>query len=219
MFEAHDLSAADFAVLVALRRAGPPYRLAQSALMAQLALTSGTLSVRLSRLVGKNLVTWEPSPDNGRGAVVTLTTQGLDTFERVASAHLANEDRLLSALTPDEQTQLSDLLRRLLLAFEHPRTTSPLGFTVAPAHEARQMRTAVGLSDSPGLLVTEVAVDGPAARSGMLTGDLLIAADRKDLRSCVTLGEATRRAAAEGAALELAVLRGETSLTLAVESA
>lgn len=218
VFEAHDLSAADFAVIVTLRRAGRPFRLAQSSLMAQLGLTSGTISVRLSRLAGKGLVIREPSPDDGRGAVVTLTALGLDMFEQVAPAHLANEDRLLSALTPAEQTQLADLLRRLLLSFEHPRTPSPLGFTVSPAHEARQLRTVVGLSDTPGLLVTNVAPNTPAAGSGLLPGDLLISADGHELRSCESLAQATRRAESSGAAIELTVLRGEAVTTITVES-
>lgn len=217
VFEAHDLSAADFAVIVTLRRAGHPYRLTQSALMAQLALTSGTISVRLSRLVGKGLVTREPSPDDGRGAVVTLTASGLEMFERVSPAHLSNEDRLLSALTATEQRQLADLLRRLLVAFEHSRSVSPLGFTVAPAHVARQMRTAVGLSDTPGLLVTEVAPDTPAARSGLLSGDLLVHVGDLELRSCVSLAEATQRAGRRGTPLELTMLRGESPATLVIE--
>ena len=50
VFAGYDLSPADFTVIAALRRAGEPYTLPQSALMARLGLTSGTVSVRLGRL-------------------------------------------------------------------------------------------------------------------------------------------------------------------------
>src|SRR4051812_30946999 len=57
VFSRYDLSAADFAVIAALRRSGAPYRLRQSVLMDQLGLTSGTVSVRINRLERKAVVT------------------------------------------------------------------------------------------------------------------------------------------------------------------
>ncbi len=186
LFARHDLSAADFTVVAALRRAGPPYRLPQSALTGRLGLTSGTVSVRLTRLVGKDVVTRTPSPDDARGTVVTLTAKGLRLFDEVAPAHLANEEVLLSALTDEEREQLAGLLRKLLVGFEHERVTGPLGLTLAPAHVARRLRAAVGLPDVAGLLVLEVA---PGGAPGILAGDLLVAVDGVELRSCVTLAE------------------------------
>src|SRR5690349_9773474 len=131
VFAQYDLSAADFTVIAALRRAGAPYTLPQSVLMARLGLTSGTVSVRLGRLEGKGMVTRAPSSDDARGVLVTLTDKGAQLFDRVAPVPLANEDVLLSALNPEERRQLAALLRKLLVAFEHERSTSPLGFTVA----------------------------------------------------------------------------------------
>src|SRR5690349_3640292 len=145
VFARHDLTAPDFTVIAALRRAGRPYTLPQSVLMNRLGLTSGTVSVRLGRLERKGVVTRVPSTDDGRGVLVTLTPRGAALFDEVAPEHLANEDVLLSALTADERDQLAGLLRKLLVAFEHPRSTSPLGFTVEPAHLARRARAAVGL--------------------------------------------------------------------------
>ena len=63
VFARYDLSAADFTVIAALRRAGTPYMLPQSVLMARLGLTSGTVSVRLGRLEGKGVVTRAPRCD------------------------------------------------------------------------------------------------------------------------------------------------------------
>ena len=206
LFARYDLTAADFTVIAALRRAGAPHRLPQSVLMDRLGLTSGTVSVRLTRLENKGVVERTPSPDDGRGTIVTLTGRGLELFDEVAPVHLHNEDVLLSALTDGQRDQLVDLLRILVVAIEHPHPASPLGMTVAPAHVARRMRTAVGLSDTPGLLVTEVDPGTPAARADLRAGDLLVAVDGTELRSWVTLAAHHARCADDG--LTLSVLRG-----------
>lgn len=218
VFARYDLSAADFTVLAALRRAGEPYTLPQSVLMGRLGLTSGTVSVRLARLENKGVVTRAPSTADGRGVLVTLTAKGADLFDQVAPHHLANEEVLLSALTAEERHQLAELLRKMLVAFEHPHSTSPLGFTVQPAHQARRARAAVGLSDRVGLLVTEVDADGPAAAAGLRTGDLVIGSGEHSLVSCVALAETTRAAIDRRQPLPLAVLRGDTELSVVIES-
>jgi len=211
VFAQYDLSAADFTVIAALRRAGTPFTLPQSVLMGRLRLTSGTVSVRLGRLEGKGMVTRAPSADDARGVLVTLTDKGAQLFDRVAPVHLANEDILLSALNPDERHRLAALLRKLLVAFEHDRSTSPLGFTVAPAHTARRARRAVGLSDQAGLLVDDVEAGSPAGQAGLLAGDLLVRLDggTTPLLSCVDLAAATAAASADAQPLVLHVLRGE----------
>lgn len=206
VFARYDLSAPDFTVIAALRRAGTPFTLPQSTLMARLGLTSGTVSVRLGRLEGKGVVTRAPSTDDGRGVLVTLTPRGLELFDRVGPEHLANEDVLLSALTGAERDQLAGLLRKLLVGFEHERSVSPLGFTVEPAHLARRARAAVGLSDRAGLLVRHVEPSGVAAEAGLLAGDLVVAADGRPTLSCVTLAQIVGEA---GAPVTFRVVRGE----------
>jgi DNA-binding MarR family transcriptional regulator len=118
VFTRFDLSPADFQVIVTLRRAGEPYRLAQARLMTQLALTSGTISVRIDRLARRGVVVREPDPDDARISLVRLTDEGLRLFDAVAPVHLANEERLLSVLDQREREQLAGLLRRLLVSFE-----------------------------------------------------------------------------------------------------
>lgn len=190
VFARYDLSAADFQVIITLRRAGRPYRLAQSRLMTQLSLTSGTVSVRLERLAKAGIVTRDPDPDDKRGTLVSLTRHGLDLFDRVAPEHLANEDRLLSALDDTERDALVGLLRRLLISLEdNPSIVGrPLGIALGPAPMARQRRTDVGLSDTPGLLVTEIL--DPALAGDLRRGDLLTAVNGSPLRSESTLAEA-----------------------------
>src|SRR5690349_14348611 len=52
----YSLTGPDFRVIVALRRDGPPHAMTQARLMAELALTSGTVSVRVDRLVERGIV-------------------------------------------------------------------------------------------------------------------------------------------------------------------
>ena len=191
-FADHQLTLADFEVLATLRRLGGSS--SQRALMEALGLTSGTVSVRVDRLVAAALVTREPDPQDGRGAIVALTPQGHARFDTAAPAHLANGERLLAALDQGERKQLADLLRKLLLSFESSHQPAQLGVALAPAHVARRMRRAVGLPDRPGLLIQAVERDSPAARAGLREGDLLVAASGRELHSVAQLQVALTRA-------------------------
>ncbi|HEY0806864.1 MAG TPA: MarR family transcriptional regulator, partial [Pseudonocardiaceae bacterium] len=195
-FARFDLSPADFSVIAALRRSGPPFTLGQSVLMGRLRLTSGTVSIRLARLESKGVVSRTPNTEDSRGVLVTLTELGQQLFDQSAPVHLANEDILLSALTDDECDQLVGLLRKLLVSFEHERSHNVvLGVTVASAHVARRARTAVGLSDRAGLLVQQVDGGGVADRAGLAAGDLLVGIGGHPLRSYVDLAAALARPA------------------------
>ena len=215
VFARFDLSAADFIVIAALRRAGHPYTLPQSVLMQRLRLTSGTVSVRLSRLEVKGVVERRPSSTDGRGVLVTLTSTGVDLFDRVAPEHLANEDVLLSALTDEERGQLVELLRKLLVSLERERSVSPLGLTVLPAHLTRRARTAVGLSDQPGLLVHEVHPGSCADRAEVRPGDVLIELNGRPLRSSLDLDRAADAATESG--LRLGVVHGDQRREVIIE--
>jgi DNA-binding MarR family transcriptional regulator len=109
----HGLTGPDFTALVTLRRLGG--HATQVEVMRELALTSGTVSVRIDRLVDKGLGRRRVE---GRTTRVFLTSAGADLFERVAPAHVEAEARLLGALENDEREQLADLLRRLLASLE-----------------------------------------------------------------------------------------------------
>jgi DNA-binding MarR family transcriptional regulator len=175
VFAQFELTAADFLVIVTLRRGGAPYRMPQARLMDALGLTSGTVSVRLDRLERRGIVTRAPDPASARGSLVQLTGPGLALFDQVAPVHLANEDRLLAALSGDERLALAGLLRRLLASFETPATdpAGRLGLTLEPAHLAQQRRQAVGLAHRPGMLVAAVRPGSPGAEAGVEHGDLL----------------------------------------------
>ena len=218
LFAANGLSSADFQVVVTLRRQGEPYRMPQSRLMTELALTSGTVSVRVDRLSRAGVVTRTPDPDDGRGSLVALTAHGLALFDDLAPLHLANEDRLLSALDETERATLADLLRKLLASFEAPAQAlsgAPLGLRLEPAHVARERRAAVGLPDVPGLLVADLVAGSAAARAGLAKGDLLVAAARTPLLREQTLADLVA-AAAPGSRIRLKVLRGNDPFVVTV---
>jgi DNA-binding MarR family transcriptional regulator len=204
VFARFGLTHADFAVIVTLRRAGEPYAMPQARLMDALELTSGTVSVRLDRLERNGIVSRETGHVNARSSLVRLTATGQRLFDQVAPVHLANEERLLSALTPADRQHLADLLRRLLADFaaHPPQPAEHLGLIIEPAHIARTRRIAVGLSDTAGLLVADVATDSPAAHAGLERGDLLTAANDTPLRSSIEL------------ALLLEQLAGQPAVTL-----
>jgi DNA-binding MarR family transcriptional regulator len=77
-------------------------------------LTSGAMTNRIDKLEMANLVSRRPDPNDRRGTLVRLTAKGKALIDAAATKHVANEARLLAALTPREQEQLTDLLRKLL---------------------------------------------------------------------------------------------------------
>jgi DNA-binding MarR family transcriptional regulator len=197
----------DFAVLANLRRAGPPFQLSQRQIMNALRLTSGTISIRIDKLVERGLVERQPDPGDARASLVTITQAGGDVFDAVAPEHLANEARLVAALSSDEQQLLGRLLKTLLIEIEQPATDRPdhrLSMTVAAATVGQHRRAAVGLPAQPGLLVEDVASNGPAAKAGLQVGDFLTASSETPLRSLACL---ERALAADPGALPLTLQR------------
>lgn len=218
VFAGYDLTPADFLVVVNLRRTGAPYQMPQARLMDALGLTSGTVSLRLDRLVKRGVVIREADPNDRRGSIIRLSDDGVGLFNALAPEHLANEERLLSALTEQERATLAVLLRHLLVSLEtaRPAPAIHLGMSVESAITARRRRSAVGLTDSAGLLVTDVEPESPAHTAGIQRGDLIVEIGGTPARSTVTLTEELN-ALRDGDSVELTVLRGDESHRFAVE--
>ena len=119
-------------ILAVLRRAGPPYELNPTELMRASLLSSGGTTKRLDRLAEAGLVQRRPDPNDRRGILVRLTRRGKSLIDRAMPVHLANQERLLAALTRSERRTLEDLLRKLLVSLE--RTPA------APADRSRETR-------------------------------------------------------------------------------
>lgn len=119
-FAEHDLSAWEFDVLAALRRAGQPYRLTPGQLLTQNQVTSGTMTNRIDRLEARGLVRREPVPRDRRGIWVALTPEGRRRVDAAFAGLLDAERVLLGELEDADRTALARSLRRLLLRFESP---------------------------------------------------------------------------------------------------
>ncbi|MGP0035367.1 MAG: MarR family transcriptional regulator [Solirubrobacteraceae bacterium] len=219
VFVPFGLRGTDFAVLATLvRLAGE--RLSQRRLGAELGLSPGTISLRIDRLVGRGLVEREPDPDDGRGAVISITRHGRELFEACAPEHLTNAGELLSGLSDEERDQLGHLLGKLLYTLEDTAADDPLapelGLVLEGAPMALERRRAVGLPPLEGLLVRHVDPGGPAAASGIRPGDLLTSADRRPLRSRGDLQQALRRSRGRLRPIALEITRGAEPMRVAL---
>jgi serine protease Do len=92
--------------------------------------------------------------------------------------------------------------------------TPRLGVAIAPASVAKQLRRAVGLPETDGLLIRGVNDDSPAARAGVAQGDLIVAAGGRPVRTVDDLFDALR--AAPGATIELSIIRGTDERSIQV---
>jgi DNA-binding MarR family transcriptional regulator len=115
VYKAHGLEPGWHDVLATLRRSGPDYRLRPTDLTNATMLTSSGMTKRLDKLEAAGLVAREPDPDDRRGTLITLTPHGRELIDTLTEAHLANERRILAALSEDEQRELANLLRKLQL--------------------------------------------------------------------------------------------------------
>lgn len=116
-FSGSGIESWEFDVLAALRRAGDPYELSPGRLLRETLVTSGTMTNRVDRLASRGLVERLPDPADRRGVLVRLTPDGKATVDSAFEALLAAEREFLDGLSGDQQNQLTDLLRRLLVPF------------------------------------------------------------------------------------------------------
>jgi DNA-binding MarR family transcriptional regulator len=116
VFDRFGITFGEFEVLAALLRSGPPHQMSPSDLVGAVVLSSGAMTNRIDRVEALGLVERLPDASDRRGTLVALTSEGLRTVDAAVVAHLANEERLLGALSPPERRTLAQLLRALLLS-------------------------------------------------------------------------------------------------------
>ena len=124
-FVRHGLDSASFDVLATLLRSGAPYRLTAGQLQRSAMITSSAVAQRLNRLESRGLVARSQNADDARATDVTLTDQGHTVITAALPDHVANEHRLLQALTPQQRGDLADLLSVLTSALEGASTGAP----------------------------------------------------------------------------------------------
>ena len=112
VFAREGLGDGDFDVLATLRRSGAPYELTPGELGATTMVTSSAVTKRIDRLERQGLVSRSVSAEDARSRRIRLTDRGFALVDRLVAAHVANEQRLVSGLSPRERAQLADLLRR-----------------------------------------------------------------------------------------------------------
>ncbi|HKS45445.1 MAG TPA: MarR family transcriptional regulator [Amycolatopsis sp.] len=114
----HELSVGDWEALSVLRRSGPPYVRTPKQLAETLGITSGTVSVRIDRLIRAGLA--EPvSSADGRSRPVGLTRKGRQRWSAATKERTSYEQRIFSgALTSEQLAELNPLLTALLARFE-----------------------------------------------------------------------------------------------------
>lgn len=111
VFRRFGLAEGEFDILATLRRGGEPFARTPGELARHTMVTTGAVTKRVDRLVASGLVSRSASDDDGRGRVVSLTREGRHVIDEALVAHLANEERLLSALDADQRRTLEALLR------------------------------------------------------------------------------------------------------------
>jgi DNA-binding MarR family transcriptional regulator len=106
----------EFEVLAALLRSGPPHQMSPGDLVDAVVLSSGAMTNRIDRVEALGLVERLPDPSDRRGTLVHLTRKGERTVDAAVAGHIANEERLLAALSSTERRTLATLLRKLLVS-------------------------------------------------------------------------------------------------------
>lgn len=107
--ERTDLSMADYTVLSNLVEVeGRRWRITE--LADRMQWSQSRLSHQIRRMEERGLVTREQAKDDGRGAVVVLTRQGLKAIAVATPDHLAAvRKHMIDLLNPDQLTALGDI--------------------------------------------------------------------------------------------------------------
>jgi DNA-binding MarR family transcriptional regulator len=109
-----DLMPTDYAVLAALRRAGPPYRLSPSQLYTDLERSSGGMTKMLKRLENLGYVERPPDPEDRRSTLVELTPSGMQLEEQIFQVFLQRTHDLLASISDPKRQEIDESLRGLL---------------------------------------------------------------------------------------------------------
>jgi DNA-binding MarR family transcriptional regulator len=117
VFGRFGLNRGDVGVLSALRIA-ENNRLSPTQLFKGLMLSSAGITSRLDRLERRGLVRRERHPNDRRGVLVELTSEGRSVLEQAVHANTESERELMAGLDDGEARELGQLLKKMLAALE-----------------------------------------------------------------------------------------------------
>lgn len=107
-----DLTQAEYDVMLTVTRGdGSAARLRD--VTANMLISQPSVSRLVDRMVARGLISKCPDPEDGRGAIVRATEQGLAAFRRVATAHGRSIAERMSVLSDEELVQLRALTAKL----------------------------------------------------------------------------------------------------------
>ena len=120
-----NLDHAEYKLLGLLSREGEVYRSSPGKLARLMELSSGAMTNRLDRLEEAGLLRRLPDPEDRRGILVELTTEGKRVYEEAIGVQGRKEAFFASTLNKAEQKQLNALLRRIMVEFERAEGGPP----------------------------------------------------------------------------------------------
>ena len=115
----YDLQWWQYDVLATLRRQGKPYRMAATGLADDVMLTSGAMTNRIDRLEESGLISRVADEEDRRRVFVQLTEDGIKLVENAAEIRFQSAADSIACLDQKQTSQLSNLLRLVLLAQEN----------------------------------------------------------------------------------------------------
>jgi len=105
-----NLTLTQFAVLEALYHLGP---MSLSDVAEKVLTTGGNLTMVVGNLEKQGLAKRQPSPQDRRVQIVTLTPKGKSLIRHIFPKHASTITEFVSVLAPQEQRLLGDLCRKL----------------------------------------------------------------------------------------------------------
>ncbi|WP_159881041.1 MarR family winged helix-turn-helix transcriptional regulator [Paenibacillus puerhi] len=106
----HGLNPTEYGVLELLYHKGPH---ALQQIGEKVLMTSGNITYVVDKLVSKELVIRKPCPDDRRVSFAEITERGVSFLSQAFPEHREAIAGAVSGLTPDEQRQAIDLLKKL----------------------------------------------------------------------------------------------------------
>ena len=99
-----------FSLIVTLRRAGAPFQKRPSELQEESLLSSGAMTNRIDRVEALGLVVRLRDPNDRRGVIVQLTTEGRKLADKAIEVHTTELKALLRGIRASDRAVLKKLL-------------------------------------------------------------------------------------------------------------